>query len=384
VPVIFEKDDTGNPYVPTFINSRIYIDLSDDETFEDEYEKLLRNIYEKPASKRPPLGTTPAYLTENEPTTLRTAHKVRAIENALKNERKNFQVFIDDYYTTFIEALKDFEISNEELKPGVHIDEIVLSKIEELKALRNDFVNFLNVVFTYSFEFNIDKFLTFLEKLLEFISTQEANNFPTHTHGYLKIDHYRFFFYELFLYMTAMMIEKERFKELGAVLNNHFVFYNEKSNKTETYSFMYFNHHVESLDKYRNERLQMRRVSITADTIKQRADIPAITFHRLTECDVLLYYIAIMMNEKEDGYFWHRWWPYLTVYSIYQLPILEKLISKRHFEKLKPLFDVNSIDELKQKVDKAIELKADRMQRFYHDFPYINKAFNFETMGKLK
>ena len=223
-----------------------------------------------------------------------------------------------------------------------------------------------------------------MEKLLEFISTQEANNSPSHTNGYLKIDHYRFFFYELFLYMTAMMIDKERFKELGIVLNNNFVFYNEKSYKTETFSFIYFNQHVESLDKYRNERLQMRRVSIAADTIKQRADIPTVSFHRLTECDVLLYYIAIMMNEKEDSYFWHRWWPYLTVYRIHQLPLLEKLISLRHFEKFKHLFDVNSIDELKQKVDKAIELKSDRMQRFYHDFPYINQALNFETMGKLK
>lgn len=47
IPIIAERDEEGQPYVPTYIKTRIYIDLSDTETYEVEYEKLLRNIYEK-------------------------------------------------------------------------------------------------------------------------------------------------------------------------------------------------------------------------------------------------------------------------------------------------------------------------------------------------
>ena len=46
IPVIAEKSEDGKPYIPTYIKTRIYIDLSDPETYEIEYEKLLRNIYE--------------------------------------------------------------------------------------------------------------------------------------------------------------------------------------------------------------------------------------------------------------------------------------------------------------------------------------------------
>lgn len=384
IPVIFEKDEKGDAFVPSFIHSRIYIDLSSDDVFEDEYEKLLRNIFDKPASRKPPIGSPPAYLLEDEPTFLRTAHKVKVIQNALINEKKNCQVFVDDYYSTFIQALSDFEIQLEEIKTPPFIDELVLKKIEELKALRNDFINFLETIFTYSAQFDLDKFISFLEKLLEFLMTHDGVKNPSHTYGSLKLDNFRFFYNELFLYMTAVMIDKEKFKELGTVLHNSFVIFNKEVSKTETYSFLHFNLYAESLDKFRNDRLQMQRVSITADTIKQRADNPKYTFDKIRECDVLLYYIGIMLNETNDAWLWFRWFPQTTVYDIYYLPILEKLVSLRHFEKLKPLFDVNTIDELKQKIEKTIAINADRLQRFNHNFPYIKQAFDFTKMGTVK
>lgn len=384
IPVIFEKDAEGKAFVPTFINTRIYIDLSSADIFEDEYEKLLRNIFEKPSSRRPAIGTRPAYLLEDEPIFLGTAHKVKAIQNALVNEKKNFQVFIDDYYSTFIEALKDFEITDEELSQTQHIDELVLQKIEALKNLRNDFINFLEVLFTYSYDFNQDKFTLFMEKLITFITQNEAKNYPSNRFGNLRIDQYRFFYYELFLYTVAVMIEKEKYKELGLLLNEHFIVYNEKTYKTEQFLFTTFQNYVSSLDKYRNERLQLRRISISADLIKQRADHPKYSFDKIRECDALLYYVSILMIDRQQQYFWFRWFPMTTVYNIYNLPFLERLISLRFFDRVKSIFAVNTPDELKEKVAKGIELKVDRLERFHFELPYLQQAFNFEKIGTLK
>ena len=44
IPIIAERDEEGKEYVPTYIKTRIYIDLSNPEKYEEEYEKLLRNI----------------------------------------------------------------------------------------------------------------------------------------------------------------------------------------------------------------------------------------------------------------------------------------------------------------------------------------------------
>ena len=38
IPIIAQKDEKGDPYLPTFLKSRIYIDLSDEDKFEENYE----------------------------------------------------------------------------------------------------------------------------------------------------------------------------------------------------------------------------------------------------------------------------------------------------------------------------------------------------------
>lgn len=64
IPVIFERDENGQEYLPAYLKSRIYFDLSNDEIFEDEYELLLRNLYNKPEHSKPKLGKMPEYLNE--------------------------------------------------------------------------------------------------------------------------------------------------------------------------------------------------------------------------------------------------------------------------------------------------------------------------------
>ena len=64
IPIVLEKDDEGNAFSPAYVKSKIYIDLSDDEIYAAEYEKLLRLIYEKPSMRKPALGKMPERLND--------------------------------------------------------------------------------------------------------------------------------------------------------------------------------------------------------------------------------------------------------------------------------------------------------------------------------
>ena len=48
VAVVTEKDDQGKAFLPVYYRSRIYIDLSDSDTYAKNFEQLLRWIYDKP------------------------------------------------------------------------------------------------------------------------------------------------------------------------------------------------------------------------------------------------------------------------------------------------------------------------------------------------
>lgn len=385
VPIIFERGNDGKPYVPTFIDSRIYVDLSSSDSYENEYDRLLRNIYDRPTVRRPPIGTPPTYLFEDEPLFLSTAHKVSAIKNALINERKSSQVLINDYYEAFVKSLSLFEIDIKNVE-AKEIDEAVLQKIELMTPLRNDMVQFFETLFTYSFDFDQDRFHGFYEKLFEFAIFKETTGIPSNRIGYLKDDQFRFFFYEAFLYMCTIMLAKEKYKELGVLLHSNYLVSHPTSNVIQPYSYTVLQNNVSSLDDIRNKKLQMNRISLTADLVKQRADRQGYSFDRMMECDVLLYYISIMrgaemraggMSDFEITY----WWPLTSAHRVTRLPLFDRLISKRNFEKFKAVIRVETVDDLKTKIQQVVETNSDRIPRHDFRFPPIQNVFNFSKIG---
>lgn len=52
IPIVWECDEKGEPYIPTFLESRLYIDLSTKEKSGKNYETLLRILYNKPKNPK--------------------------------------------------------------------------------------------------------------------------------------------------------------------------------------------------------------------------------------------------------------------------------------------------------------------------------------------
>ncbi|RAK10235.1 SEFIR domain-containing protein [Halanaerobium saccharolyticum] len=59
VGIVKERDEDGKAYLPTYYKSRIYIDLSDEEEYAKNFERLVRWIYDKPLHIKPPIGEKP-------------------------------------------------------------------------------------------------------------------------------------------------------------------------------------------------------------------------------------------------------------------------------------------------------------------------------------
>lgn len=57
IPIIRRKD--GNQEVPTFLKSKMYIDISRDDDFEFHYDELVRTIHNRPLFAKPPVGDNP-------------------------------------------------------------------------------------------------------------------------------------------------------------------------------------------------------------------------------------------------------------------------------------------------------------------------------------
>lgn len=63
VPVVMQRDENGNPCLPTFLQSRKYIDFSSLE-MNQNWERLVRVLHGKPSRVKPEVGVPPSYLNE--------------------------------------------------------------------------------------------------------------------------------------------------------------------------------------------------------------------------------------------------------------------------------------------------------------------------------
>jgi hypothetical protein len=386
IPLIFEADEEGNPYTPVFVHSRIYLDFKDDNVIEDSYEQLLRNIYDAPARKRPPLGKKPTFLDESEPLMLATAHRVTAIRNAFVNERKNANLLVKQYYVAFLEAIKGFEPTKDEFTSENFID-LTLSRIEKVTPLRDDFISFLKTYLDVSPEFNLDDFNSFFEEFLTYFDSKARQNYHLERIDSLKFDYLKFFIYELILYITAALLKLEKFSILAGFLHYTFIIFRENSNPITT-NFRVFNMYIASLDKYQNERFNLNRVSVVADNVKQRAST-TFTFDELKQADILLHHISQLSGFIPDATGRSYWGPATTAYNTSSLPIFSKIVSLRYFDKIKVLFDVQTKEEFIAKVqafegDSFTHLWY-RSEYFHQrNIPQLSEVIILDKIGMVK
>ncbi len=58
IPVVVERDANGDEFIPAYLKSRLYVDMTVSTGFND----LLRAIYGMPEYLKPPLGSPPSFV----------------------------------------------------------------------------------------------------------------------------------------------------------------------------------------------------------------------------------------------------------------------------------------------------------------------------------
>ncbi|WP_256925965.1 toll/interleukin-1 receptor domain-containing protein, partial [Enterococcus faecium] len=201
IPIIFEKDeDTGKAFLPTYVKSRIYIDLSSDQVYQEGIEQLVRDIYEKPARIKPALGKAPSYILEDKINTFKIERKADDVEYALKKGTKRVVFALKDYFDSFIEELDKLKVKE---NPGESYDAAALRMVDESLPFRQSFVKVLNVFVqedSADSEFINDFFEDFYNKINQ-MEIQQDNLAPEAA---------KFLLTELFIYSTLVFIKYKR------------------------------------------------------------------------------------------------------------------------------------------------------------------------------
>jgi hypothetical protein len=370
IPILLEKNEKDEPCFPTFIKSRIYIDFSDVAKIEDEYEKLVRFIYNKPLDKKPSLAEkTPSYITEEDPLQLKVHYKLERFKNAVIEGRRNIPVLIEDYLDNFIEDVSKLKIEDnkEDIPPDQKVYDIILIT----KSIRDNFLNFFELLI----KLNEDDYKEILHKHIESWSeliNLEDDNYNTETKRCSQ--HYKFLFKELFLYLITIAIQKEKFNLVIYLLTTPY-WVRIKSEEYKNRDFTYLYTHIKSLDADRKSRIGSLQKSIATDILVERMDYKKTNLNLLQETDRLFHYLSLLSEE------YSFWFPYLTMYYVGDISFMKKAESKIYFDKIKGTFKVENVGQLKEKINNIPRRKRDLYDHNYNMVD-IAEGLNVNNLAK--
>jgi len=349
IPIVRERDAEGNPCLPTFFKSRIYIDFSDGLAFEDSYDTLLRDIHDAPAKKRPPIGRRPSHLHDNPAISVRTTSLYLRLKDNIEKQKPFAAAIYDDYLELFLESLDAFRIRVTEHN-RLTFDDNVVESIDSFRPYRDEFVDCHLYMQKYAPTSTTDESLfSFFERFASFQNRAESDN------GWnsADFDNYKFLARELFLYSVAGCIRLKRYKFAADLISGRY----HVANTYRGHDFGYrqadvFNEHIRSLDEYRKQRLKLNWISLTGEIMNTRAPCGRIGFPEIVQTDFLLF---IRRHFPGGGPHWYpRCLPYASRQDAFEL------FSKAWTEEgLKPLAKILGVSTHDQLVDGITSLLAD-------------------------
>lgn len=346
IPIIAETGEAFDSYMPSYLKSRIGIDLSDEDKFEEGYEQLLRLIYNKPQFKKPTKGNPPSFLFEDERMHFKTANLNKQLKHFLLNKPNQADYIVSEFIEEFILALEQFQIKYEDFKEP--FDEIIFSNIEKMIELRNDYINFLTMLCKFKDGFDIERVINLFEEIYRF--TEFVGN---GTYNELQFDHYKFFINELFIYTTAIFIEHEKFEDLNTMLSAKYFIKSKRSHFDKGVTFIEFRFYINSLDELRKRRLKSNKISLTAELIVNRSKVNGKDYkENILDADLILHYISdIKYRDRDNSYSRWDWFPMTYIYKNYRkIELLKKVVRRKNFNKIKILFNIGTPDQMKELV----------------------------------
>lgn len=379
IPIVIERDEDGRAYLPIYLASRKYIDFSNTDDFEKSYEELLRNIMEAPALPKPKLGTSlPLYITQSPTNDSDLNSIVRVLDNQLKKTPEKVNSYFSDFLEKFLEKLKDFDFKPTSRDYTAYGDEL-LQNLLSYKVIRNDFIDCLLIVTKEEYKLDAETIISFFEKYLIYCqSTSNMNEgwSPSNT------DNYKIIFHELFIYTVAISLKNKNYTLTSDLLHSKYYVANSyRGEKEKRFTFFYTWH--ENLEKY-NEIKYKRQAAFGQYIVSNLNE--KLSKEDIILADIICYYIgdAFSLGDITD-----TWFPTTYVFrNPYddKMDFFSKLSSLRHFDKTKVVFDVRTVNEFKELLQKYKESKEGKKNDYSYSFrdriQFLHEIIDIENIGK--
>jgi len=286
--------------------------------------------------KKPELGAKPAFLSKEEGALAITASsQLKRALDALRHNRDYAIPATVEYFSKLSEELEKLRIEVN----ADPFDDYVVKSIESFFPHRNEVIGLILNLAIYRDTLETRTTVhRFFEQLIPYLDWPKYRDWD--------VDNFKFIVHELFLYAVACLIKTERFESAAYLMSNDYYVPGRSERGIDVMApFNVFRQHMKSLER-RNERLNLRRLSVRADLLDQRCKGTGIDFRHLMQADFILFLRDHLDRPKAN---WH-WRPETLLFASWRhsgaFEVFARSRSSRYFEQAKILLGIDAKDQL--------------------------------------
>lgn len=377
IPIVWERDDKGKCFLPTYLQNREYIDLSNEETFFNEFIKLLRTIKGKPKYERPPLGKNPTSL-EGNPLFTTNRFSLMNFKSSIKNNPEFINDECREFFDKYLIDLYNIPFEKTNYREVEVVTNSLIEHLESYYTLRDCLIDFINFITQSSYLKYLDyEIITdFLEKLKQYSKTCHSD-----CNCASEIIFSNIIIYEIFLYFITYTLKNKNYQLTRDLIYNPYYFRDiNHEYQDEPSFFVEFNNYSKLYEQLRYYSPNKKWGNLSIGHIVLENSHVSITQEEIIDADYILFYCSLMNKEIFD----RTWYPSLYPFKKNEkIDLLRRLSKKSFFEKVKTIFNVNTLDEFIEKANIPYSTYQQYQLPYNLKFPKsITKSIKFENICK--
>jgi len=375
IPIVCEFGDDGEPILPVFMKTRMWINFSSPEAENENWEQLVRLLYGKPQHVKPKKGKAPTFITSETPVPTSEAFaKFNSLKQAILQDKKGINHYRYDFINSCVSYADTLRVRE---RPTVNsMGEKVVEDCGKLKAVRDHLCDWILLEGGVSDpELLSEVVIEVLEKLGELKSRPPEIN----SWNEIWFEAHAVFVYETFLYIIAALLKSNAYSILHDIYSSRYLLpSSERYGKSDFERFDYFYGYSESLQHVLAPEGRTLNAP-AAELIKRQADRADLPFSDIMQAELLTLLMSFLTPDT-------RWYPQTLHYSSHSkgYPFFVRAAQHKHFKKLSIITGIESADELRGKVKEGHERLGTRQ---WHNF-HLGKSFwasmNMDELDKLK
>lgn len=374
IPVIFDK--RGKDFkdcLPIYLKSRYFIDLSDIETYESNYNSLVRTLYGAPTSIKTQLGSKPEWV-DNPDSINYDQNAIGFIKNyAIGNSDKYVILKSKEIYSRLIKQIKAINFQND-FDPN-----FFKSEYSKLTSIRNTFLYLVSEIVVND---NLFDFLIYcFDQLSSYINELRFTNSSRYKFSLLTI-----FKHELIVSCIVILYKANRYNVIYSLISTSYISYSENMGVAfNSYFYCYSKVYdfCEELNVALSPDKNRRLYCGLADFWVRNTCVPLISIEDFVNADILISNLTRLNGD--------RWFPLSYVYCArnpkWLRNIAVSLTSKTLAQRLLGLFGVSNFDELENRLNtlytnNSVSNSFRGYQNAMEEYPLLSEFLRKENILK--